>query len=179
MKIVRDNERRAVSPVIATLLLIAIAVAAAIIVYAFVTGLIGGLSTGAGSSLVTITGSLSVPVGSGPGTLVMSVKNGASNPISGVVLTSLDSGGVNYYCHVVSVPNGCAAAPDPAFAFNYNGAPIAAGNALPVGSTGSAEAAYTPGNGAFSSGTTYTALITVTFSSGSINSYTYSITAQL
>lgn len=37
------ERRRGINPVLATFLLIAIAVAAAIIVYAFVTGLIGGL----------------------------------------------------------------------------------------------------------------------------------------
>src|SRR5271168_3610744 len=42
------SRRRAVSPIIATLLLIAIAVAAAIIVYVFVNSLAGGLTQGGG-----------------------------------------------------------------------------------------------------------------------------------
>ena len=43
--------RRAVSPVIATLLLIAIAVAAGIIVYVYVTSLAGGLTSGGGQQV--------------------------------------------------------------------------------------------------------------------------------
>ena len=82
--LLKQKKRSAVSPVIATLLLIAIAVAAAIIVYAFVTGLIGGLSNGANSNLVTATGSLTVPSGSGPGLLVLSIQNTANNPITGI-----------------------------------------------------------------------------------------------
>ncbi len=46
------QERRAISPIIATLLLIAIAVGAGIIVYVFVTGLAGNL-TGSGGTQVT------------------------------------------------------------------------------------------------------------------------------
>src|SRR5271169_6788870 len=84
----KPKKRSAVSPVIATLLLIAIAVAAAIIVYAFVTGLIGGLTTTGGSSLVQVTGTLTVPSGAGAGTLVVNVKNSANNPIIGVTVSS-------------------------------------------------------------------------------------------
>ena len=60
--LLKQKKRSAVSPVIATLLLIAIAVAAAIIVYAFVTGLIGGL-TGGSSGLIVESGTLSIPTG--------------------------------------------------------------------------------------------------------------------
>ena len=171
MKIL-NKKRTAVSPVIATLLLIAIAVAAAIIVYAFVTGLIGGLSTGAGSSLVTITGGLSVPTGSGSGTLVMSLKNGASNPVTGITLTSLTNGANNFY----------QVAHDGAFTFSTGAGPVAVATPLAVGSTASAALSYSPfvdtPNG-FTSGSVYTALVTVTFANGSTQTYTYSITAQL
>src|ERR1035441_8363675 len=83
--LLKQKKRSAVSPVIATLLLIAIAVAAAIIVYAFVTGLIGGLSGGAGSNLVTVSGNFLVPSGTTTGTLVLNIKNSANNPITGIV----------------------------------------------------------------------------------------------
>jgi flagellin-like protein len=76
--------RSAVSPVIATLLLIAIAVAAAIIVYAFVTGLIGGLSNGAGSNLYPTTATLVVPKGTSPGTIVITVLNSGNSPVTGI-----------------------------------------------------------------------------------------------
>ena len=84
---IKQKKRSAVSPVIATLLLIAIAVAAAIIVYAFVTGLIGGL-TSSGASLVVVSGSLTVPSGSGAGTLVVTITNKASNAINYVTITT-------------------------------------------------------------------------------------------
>jgi len=46
-----NAERRAVSPVIATLLLIAIAVTASIIVYVYVNSLAGGLTSGGGQQV--------------------------------------------------------------------------------------------------------------------------------
>jgi len=88
----KQKKRPAVSPVIATLLLIAIAVAAAIIVYAFVTGLIGGL-TSSGASLVVVSGSLTVPTGSGEGSLVVTVNNKASNAINALTIDSTTSDG--------------------------------------------------------------------------------------
>src|SRR5208282_3364000 len=45
------SRRRAVSPIIATLLLIAIAVAAGIIVYVYVNSLAGGLTSGGGQQV--------------------------------------------------------------------------------------------------------------------------------
>lgn len=169
----QGKKRRAVDPVIATLLLIAIAVAAAIIVYFFVTGLIGGLSTGAGSSLVTISGGISVPTGGGSGVLTLTVRNGASNPISAILLKSLDNAGTDYYCPASSADANCATKTDPTLTWT----PLA----LPVGSSASTLAAYSPCNVAagFTSGNTYTALIQVTFSTGSIAVLTYDITAQL
>jgi flagellin-like protein len=47
------NQKRAVSPIIATLLLIAIAVAAGIIVYVYVNSLAGGLTGGGGGAQVS------------------------------------------------------------------------------------------------------------------------------
>ena len=47
------GRRKAVSPVIATLLLIAIAVAVAIIAYSWVTGLVGGLMGGGGQQVAS------------------------------------------------------------------------------------------------------------------------------
>jgi len=181
MKIATRKRRVAVSPVIATLLLIAIAVAAAIIVYAFVTGLIGGLTTGSGSSLVTITGGISVPSGSGAGTLVLSLKNGASNPITAITLQSLYNSNTNYYCLASTTPNPpCpVAGVDLTLNFANSAGTIAAGNTLAVGSTASLSGTYSPKSGSFSSGSTYTALILITFSSGSTQTNSYAITAEL
>ncbi len=49
--LMRMTSRKAVSPIIATLLLIAIAVAAGIIVYVYVNSLAGGLTTGGGQQV--------------------------------------------------------------------------------------------------------------------------------
>ena len=77
---------------------------ASILVYAFVTGLIGNISSSADSSLVPVSGTLVVPSGSGAGSMVVTVRNSASNPIQSITVSvdSLDSGvtatnGANIY----------------------------------------------------------------------------------
>ncbi|GEM_PF-1440524 len=49
------GKRRAISPIIATLLLILIAIAAGVLVYAYVTGFIGNTTTNSGGTLNTIS----------------------------------------------------------------------------------------------------------------------------
>jgi len=188
--LLKQKKRSAVSPVIATLLLIAIAVAAAIIVYAFVTGLIGGLSGGAGSNLVTVSGNLLVPSGTSTGTLVLNIKNSANNPITGIIAkyptgsaASFTGAGGNYAnCMgetAVAVPVGCAGAvvvPE----FMFGGVVIGSTNPLPVGSETSASDTVTQQvAGAVNSGQTYTLAIVVTFATGSPQTQLVSVTAQL
>jgi len=57
------KERRAISPIIATLLLILIAIAAGVVVYAYVIGFVGSTTTGQGSG----TSSLSIDTAAGKG----------------------------------------------------------------------------------------------------------------
>jgi flagellin-like protein len=159
----KQKKRSAVSPVIATLLLIAIAVAAAIIVYAFVTGLIGGLTTTGGSSLVQVSGTLTVPSGSGGATLVVNVKNSANNPITSVQVTT-------------DLADGLGVA-------SYGGAGYGAGTpftiyaaSLPIGQSTSGVATYATG---VTAGDTYTWTVVITFSAGSTQTQTLSVTAQV
>ncbi|MDA4113601.1 MAG: hypothetical protein OK474_06120 [Thaumarchaeota archaeon] len=165
----KQKKRSAVSPVIATLLLIAIAVAAAIIVYAFVTGLIGGLSTGASSNLVTLTGSISVPNGTGAGVAVLTIRNSANAPVTSVVVTGITPSSL-------SMASIASSAVYPGIVVNYAGNPVTAGNVLPIGST--ASGAYSFGTGG-TSGVGYTLTVQLTFSTGSIQIQTLDVIAQI
>lgn len=92
MKIGRFKiSRRAVSPVIATLLMIAIAVAASIIVYVWSIGLLGGLMGGGGSQVKEqiIMEAYNWPAGTGAFTVTL--RNVGS---SAVTLANLYVGGV-------------------------------------------------------------------------------------
>lgn len=182
----RQKKRLAVSPVIATLLLIAIAVAAAIIVYAFVTGLIGGLSTGAGSNLVTVSGNFIVPTGTKSGSLVLNIKNSANNPITSVEAfyptgpaSFTGAGGATDNCMGTSDTIGTACAAGAAL-FTFSGAVIKTANPLPVGSETSASDTVTEQvAGAINSGQAYSLTITVQFATGSPQTQIVSVTAQL
>jgi archaeal type IV pilus assembly protein PilA len=165
----KQKKRSAVSPVIATLLLIAIAVAAAIIVYAFVTGLIGGLATGASSNLVTLTGSVSVPNGTGAGVAVLTVRNSANAPVTSVVVTGITPS-------TLSMASIASSTVYPGIVLNYNALPVSTANVLPIGST--ASGAYSFGTGGVS-GTGYTLTVTITFSTGSVQIQTVDVIAQI
>jgi len=141
-------KRKAVSPVIATLLLIAIAVAAAIIVYSFVTGLIGGLTTGGSSNQVALTVSFNSV---GGGVVVLSLKNTGSVATSALP-TAIASFKVNGVA--CGVGAGC-----PAAAITW-----APAGAVTPGST--ATATWVPGVDTVS-GTTYTISFVVSYASGS------------
>src|ERR1700733_8581863 len=125
----KQKKRSAVSPVIATLLLIAIAVAAAIIVYAFVTGLMGGLATGASSNLVTLTGSVSVPNGTGAGVAVLTIRNSGNAPVTSAVITSFTP--TTGSMAIITCPSEA----NPGLVLNYNSLAVSAANPLPIGST--------------------------------------------
>jgi flagellin-like protein len=149
------RKRLGVSPVVAILLLIAIAVAAATVMYAFVTGLIGGLDTSDASALVQITGGLTVPTGSGAGTLVLDVKNTGSNPITGITVSvdSADAITGDAYTAATSFPN--------ATPFYVYGP----GASLPIGQSVGSEATFQATSG-IQAGHTYSFTVTVDFTPG-------------
>jgi flagellin-like protein len=189
----KQKKRSAVSPVIATLLLIAIAVAAAIIVYAFVTGLIGGL-TSSGASLVVVSGSMTIPSGSGSGSLIVTVNNKASNAINAITIASTASDGAVLSVTFLAQNGGVAAG-------TINGvgtvgvlcgslsvaqlAAITAGecaasapaNSVAIGSSASAVGTVTVGA---SAGTTYTFVVSSYIGSSTTpNLQSFSVTAQI
>jgi flagellin-like protein len=199
------KKRSAVSPVIATLLLIAIAVAAAIIVYAFVTGLIGGLSSGSGSSLIPVTATLIVPTGTATGTLAVTVQNNANNPVTGITVafngitdsfgntclgenagTAAGTTFCGAYGAVLAaslVAGACPVGPQAANVPDLfcNGAlsTVFATNPLPVGSTVSTAAPVKSGASVLQSGTTYSFTVVVSFANGSTKTQIISATAEL
>jgi len=204
--LLKQKKRSAVSPVIATLLLIAIAVAAAIIVYAFVTGLIGGLSSGAGSSLIPITATLIVPTGTATGTLAVTVQNNANNPITSITVafngitdnngntcigeSTGTAGSTSNYCGAYGAinplvlaagacPTGSQGANKPDLFCNSAQNVLFVNNPLPVGSTISTSQAVQSGASVLQSGTTYSFTVVVAFANGSTKTQVVSATAQL
>jgi len=172
---IERKKRAGVSPVIATLLLIAIAVAAAIIVYAFVTGLIGGL-TSSGASLVVVSGSLTVPSGSGTGSLVVTVNNKASNAITQVTIGTTSADGVMSV--TFAAQNGGAGG----IATNGNN-PVQVLNSpttIAIGSSASAIGGLTVAANGATAGTTYTFVVSAYIGTSTTpNIQTFSVTAQI
>jgi flagellin-like protein len=194
----KPKKRSAVSPVIATLLLIAIAVAAAIIVYAFVTGLIGGLSSGSGSNLYPTTATLVVPTGTSPGTLVITVLNSGNSPVTGIQV-ALNSGantGVqdqDALSCMGEVPGGnncnaataavCPSAPAvavPATFCTAAAAVVDTANPLAVGSQVSASVGVAShGTSILQAGSAYSFTVTIDTASGSSHTELVTATAEL
>ncbi len=193
------KKRQAVSPVIATLLLIAIAVAAAIIVYAFVTGLIGGLTNGASSNLVTATASLTVTSGNGAGLLVVTIQNTANNPITGIQVqytsftdtafaavtcmgqTTTGAAGCNGLVGVAACGAvNAASATQPVIFCNSTPAAVETATPLAVGGEVSAsENVLGTAGASLLSGQSYSMTVTVDFANGGTHSQALSATAQI
>lgn len=152
--------RRGVSAVIATLMLIAIGIASAVIVFAFVTGLIGNL-TGSSQGIVVESGTLTVPTGVNTGTLVVTVKSTAGSPMTSIKVAD-DS-------HTLVVNN---AAPGTTWT-------MLSGAEIPMGVSESAEAPIGPSGGALTAGDEFTFTVTVFFASGGTNVQTLSVKAQV
>jgi hypothetical protein len=126
-----------------------------------------GAATG-GSSLVQVSGTLTVPSGSGSATLVINVKNSANNPIT-LVTVSAD---------IANSGNGLSG-------LSYGGASYSDGNpftmyagSLPIGQSQSGVAT-TSGTSTVIAGDTYTFTVIITFSGGSTQTQTLSATAQV
>jgi hypothetical protein len=128
----------------------------------FITGLIGGLMSGVGpgggSTLVPVTGQLTIPSGSGRGTLSIEMMNTANSPITSVSVVVPSS-----------LCTGCS------LTMKYNGLPISSSNPLPIGSTASGIVSTTSG----STGTTYSITATILFQGGGQQVQTVDITALL
>jgi FlaG/FlaF family flagellin (archaellin) len=198
---IQRKKRLAVSPVIATLLLIAIAVAAAIIVYAFVTGLIGGLTSSSGSNLIAATATLTIPSGTTNGVLVISVTNNANNPVTGiqVVYTNMEDSNLPAALCMGQTPAaagvGCdlagiqpcgslnaVAGKNVPFCNEVAGVAtaISTGNALQVGGQiSSSENVIGIAGVTLQSGNTYSMTLTVDFANGGTHTQALSATGEL
>jgi hypothetical protein len=153
------------------LLLIALAVAAAVLLYAFATGLVGNLTRGGPSSLVTGSGEMIVP-GSSDLTAIMSLnlRNGGSQKINSISVSCSSPPFVTSACTL--------ALPSPQLVFDYSGLPISALNPLPVNALGTASAVVSVAVGSvFAAGTTYTVLVAVGFVGGSIQDVAISVSS--
>jgi flagellin-like protein len=141
---------------IATLLLIAMTISAAVLLYAFVSGLFPSYTNGGPSTLVTATGQMTIPGSSGPlGVLTITVTNDGSAPISSITAT-------------------CASPPFaivnciPGANFQYKGAQVSAANPLPVNyfASGTVQVSAAAAS-SFTAGTSYVVTTTVIFVGGS------------
>jgi archaeal type IV pilus assembly protein PilA len=78
------KERRAISPIIATLLLILIAIAAGVVVYAYVIGFVGNSTTNSGSaqSTISVTACMSIAAHCNGGNYYIIIQNVGSTTLS-------------------------------------------------------------------------------------------------
>gem|GEM_PF-6368140 len=141
---------------VATLLLIAMVVVAAVLLYAFATGVFTNLTKGGGgpSYLVTASGEMTVPGSTSPsGVLTLNFRNQGTISISKIAVACTNPPFNSINCNAI--------------ALDYSGSPVASpGNLLPPNAfaSGSANVGATS---TFTAGTTYLVSLTVTFINGS------------
>jgi hypothetical protein len=117
-----------------------------------------------GASHVTVGGTLTVPSGTGVGTLMVSVYNGANESISNVT--------VDIQSALLTSPNG-------PLLLSYNGAPINGTSALPVGATASGSATVESGKTGLYVSYGYSFNVYITFSNGALVETQLYATAQV
>jgi hypothetical protein len=117
-----------------------------------------------GASHVTVGGTLTVPSGTGTGTLMVSVYNGANESISNVT--------VDIQSALLTSPNG-------PLLLSYNGAPINGTSALPVGATASGSATVESGKTGLYVSYGYSFNVYITFSNGAFVETQLYATAQV
>lgn len=103
MKITYGKERKAISPVIATVILIAITLIAAIAIAGFVFGLFGSFTS---SAQVTATASLVASATSGALTTPSGLSCATTTPASGSYVTAINSGTGSVSVTGVSITSG-------------------------------------------------------------------------
>jgi flagellin-like protein len=162
----RHNERKAISPIIATLLLILIAIAAGVVVYAYVLGFVGNSTGGQPSG----TSDLSIDTASGvssSGSVTAYVRNvgGTSATISSFYI--LDSTGT-----IVSGGSFIGTASTPYATCPSSGAGVSAASQIPCTLAPQSTLLIKVTSGvAMSSSNSYT--IKVTTTDGSVFTYTF------
>lgn len=114
----KSSKRKAISPILATVILIAITLVAAVAMAGFVFGLFGTLSSGANVqvSVTSCTGSSGICVlalsntGSAPATANSCTIYGASAGVTGTTSVGAGKSGVAVTCTITTLPSGGFAA---------------------------------------------------------------------
>ena len=152
----QTNRRKAISPIIATILVIAMTIVAAGVLYTYFTTT---ASRAQNTDQIQVSASLAVPSGSGAGTGTITITNSGSVALIGLTATSPDITGFALGAN----------------AFYYGGTPaqISATNPVPPGS--GVSATFT---GTAVSGTSYAITVTATFANGATQTQVVTVTAQ-
>ena len=160
------HKRKGISPIIATIILIVITVAVGGLLYAYVGGMFGSMST---SQDVNIQNSLTMPAGASTGTWTVSVKNTGSVAITNMTAVLYSSSGspvavVYAGSHpIISVPAGT-----PSGTFTAS--------TVSPGQTVSGTAMSIPSS--VIAGTSYNYQLVVQFANGVQKTYTGAVTAE-
>jgi flagellin-like protein len=161
MKIVKSS-RKAISPLLATIILIAITIVGGLVVYSIFTSSAG--TAGSQSSLQVVSDQLVVPTGGGSATWAITVKNQGNKPIQAMSVTLGTT--------TVTTLTGCSS----------SGLVLTPPGSCPVGSTtinlapGQSIAGSTSVSG-ITVGQTYSVTVTATFVGGSTSTNVFTVQA--
>ena len=150
-----SSKRHGVSEIVTTLLLIAMTVAAAVVLYAFASGFLPSFTSGGPSSLVTGTGQMTIPGSTGvSGILTVTVRNEGSHQIKSISAAC------------TSPPFSTANCSAPSLTLLYQGAAVSAANPLAINALATGSTGVTSTT-TFTAGTNYAVILTIDFVGGS------------
>jgi len=161
------HRRKGISPIIATIILIVITVAVGGLLYAYVGGMFGSMST---SQDVNIQNSLTMPAGASTGTWTVSVKNTGSVAITNMTAVLYSSSGkaiavIYAGSHpMLTVPAGIPSG-------TYTASTVSPGQTV------SGTAMSIPSSSVIA-GTSYNYQLVVQFANGVQKTYTGAVTAE-
>ena len=159
------HTRKAISPIIATIILIVITVAIGGLLYAYVSGMFGSMST---SEDVNIQTTLTIPPGASSGTWTVSVKDTGTVAITGINATLYGSSS-----------NAIASVAGGVFAPSSNVPHGSFQSSFPVspGQTASGSVLNIPSSNVIA-GSSYNYQVVVQFANGVQKTYTGAVTAE-
>ena len=162
------HTRKAISPIIATIILIVITVAVGGLLYAYVSGMFGSMST---SEDVNIQTTLTIPPGSSYATWTVNVKDTGTVAITGIQATLYSSSG----SAIAQISGGSASSSSS----SSSSVPTGSFQALPVspGQTASGSVIGISSSNVIA-GSSYTYQIIITFANGVQKTYTGAVTAE-
>jgi len=160
---------KAISPIIATIILIVITVAIGGLLYAYVSGMFGSMST---SQDVNIQTTLTIPPGASSGTWTVSVKNTGTVAITGINATLYSTGSSS--SAIASIVGGSF---KPAPNVPSGSFPVLTSSPVSPGQTASGSAMGISSSNVIA-GSSYTYQIVVQFANGVQKTYTGAVTAE-